>query len=250
MKKTDFLNYISHLIQTKDTAYYDEKEQFFYFYHDNFMFKIESTPSSASIVIQEENLNNKYTENIGLTYEETIVLLEKLIPLIPNNHDYAITKIEALGTDVFEGYIQLLHEFLKNYNPIEDIAKYYNDYHLDDYVVHFPLDSINHICRIGRVCNGGKKEHLLTSVVKIPFFFLDDNTPKSSSIPYEIIIPSWKIKEYPILENFVETKLFGNDFSLTFESMVKNLPHGKEFFKEILEYSMPALNKKSKTNKI
>lgn len=251
MKKIDFLNYISHLIDTKDISYYDEIEQFFYFYHDNFIFKLTSTPSSSSLIIQEEKLNKKYTENISLTYDETVILLEKIIPLIPTNHDYSNHKIESLGIDIFNGYIELLHEFLKNYNPIEDINKYSNSNSLANYVVKFPLDNIVHICRIGRVSNyNSKKEHLLTSVIKIPFFFLENNTPNSSSIPYEIIIPSWKIKEYPILDNFVETKLFGNDFSFLFENIVKNLPHGKEFFKEILEYSMPVLNKKSKNNKI
>lgn len=87
-------------------------------------------------------------------------------------------------------------------------------------------------------------------MVKIPFFLLDDNTKKSGSIPYDFIVPSWKIKEYPILESFVEAKLFGTDFDLVFETMVKRFPSGKELFKEVLEHTMPEQNKKVKPKKI
>ena len=184
-------------------------------------------------------------------YEETISLLEKIIPLIHNNNNFHSEKIEALGVEVFKNNIYLLIEFLKNYNPVEEIEKHSKNNKLEDYVIYFPLDNVNHICRIGQVANyAKKKEHLLTSLVTIPFFFLDNNTKKSGCIPYEIIVPSWKIKDYPILENFIESKIYENNFSKTFENMVKKFQNGKELFKEILEHNMPELNNKIKPKKI
>lgn len=251
MKKTDFLNYVANLIDSKENAYYDENEQYFYLYHEHFMFKFKSDPSSASLIIEETVKAKTKVESISLTYDEAVFLLEKIIPLTPNNNNAHQSKVDALGEGVFNGYIELLQEFLKNYNPAEDIAKFAEKNDLANYVLYFPLDNINHICRIGRVANYEKKtDFLLTSLVKIPFFFLDDNTPKSACIPYEIIIPAWKIKDYPILEHFAEPKLFGTDFSITFENMVKKFVHGKELFKEVLEHTMPELNKKAKSNKI
>lgn len=251
MQKNSFLNYVSHLIDSKDVIYYDDNEQYFYFYHKHFTFRVNSNASSASLLIEEGNSHNSKSESINLSYEECITLLDKMIPLIPTNHDYSTQKITALGEGVFDSYISLLHEFLKNYNPVQDIESYSEKNSLENYVVHFPLDNINHICRIGRIGEiDRKKEYLLTSVVKLPFFFLDDNNPKSACIPYEIIIPSWKIQDYPILQNFAEPKLFGMDFSLSFNKIINNLSHGKELFQEVLQHKLPELHHKMKPAKI
>lgn len=251
MKKNDFLNYVSSLIDTKDHAYYDDNDQYFYFYHNNFMFKVASDAGSASLIIEEEKSSKKFTESIGLTSEETIILLEKLIPLIPNNHDSYTQKVEAIGVEHFNASIEVVDQYLRNVNPITDIQNHCSNNHLENYILYIPLDGINHICRIGRVSKyENKREHFLTSVVKIPFFLLDNDSKKSGSIPYDFIVPSWKIKEYPILDNFVEPKLFGTDFNLVFENMIKRFPGGKELFKEVLECSLPEQNKKVKPKKI
>lgn len=254
MKKSDFLNYISSIIEQKDYAYYDEQQQYFYFYHNHFTFQIKSNPATAFLVIIEEKSSavpeNK-NETISLTAEEAISFMEKLIPLIPSNQNDYQDKKEKIGVDNFNSYIALLDEYLRNYNPVTDIEAHLKRGCLDDYIVYFPLDGINHICRIGKVAKyDGKKEHLLTSVIKIPFFLLDSADPKSHCIPYDLVIPSWKIKEYPILENFIESKICGENFQETFENMIKNFSHGKELFKEVLDCKIPELNKKTLPKKI
>lgn len=251
MKKTDFLNYVSSLIDTKDSAYYDNNDKYFYFYHKNLTFNIKSNPDAAFLVIEEGKGSEKITETIGLTSEETINFLEKLIKIIPTNHNDYTPQKQAFGIDKFNSYINLLDEYLRNYNPKKEIEKFCENDSLENYVVHLPIDGINHICRIGRL--GGynyKHECVLTSLVKVPFFVVLDNNPKSSCIPYDLIIPSWKIKEYPILENFIEPKIFGTDFTLTFQNMVNKFSQGKELYKEVLEHTMPEKNIKTKTPKI
>lgn len=251
MKKTDFLNYVSNVIDSKDYAYYDEQDQEFYFYHQHFTFYLKSNPDGAFLLLEEGKGTEKISETISLTYEETINFMEKLLTLIPTNHNDYQDKKEALGLEYFNSCIHLLDEYLRNYNPQQDIEQFSQDYFLKDYVLKFPLDGINHLCRIGQTSTyHGKKEHLLTSVVKIPFFLLDSNEPKSACIPYDLIIPSWKIKEYPILENFVEPNLFGTDFDETFQKMIKKFSHGKELYKEVLECAMPEKNIKTKSPKI
>lgn len=254
MKKSDFLNYLSSVLDNKDSAYYDEQEQYFYFYHNHFTFQLKSNPGAAFLVVLEEksvSVRGGENETIPLTADEAILLMDKVIPLIPTNQQDYQDKKEKIGVDNFNSYIDLLDEYLKNYNPVGDIQTHLKKGSLDNYIVYFPLDGINHICRIGKVARyDGKKEHLLTSVVKIPFFLLDSPEPKSGCIPYDLIIPSWKIKEYPILENFIEPKIFGADFEDTFENMVRKFTHGKELFKEVLDSKMPELNKKTKPRKI
>lgn len=251
MKKTDFLNYVSHLLETKDSAYYENNDKYFYFYHKNLTFNIKSNPDAAFLVIEEGKGSSAISETISLTSEETIGLLEKLLPLIPTNHDDYQQQKEAFGVDKFNSYIALFDEFLRNYNPKKEIEQFCEKDNLENYVLHFPLDGINHICRIGRL--GGynyKHEYLLTSVVKVPFFILLSNQPKSPCIPYDLIIPSWKIKQYPILENFIEPKIFGTDFKDTFQSMVNQFSQGKELYKDVLEYTMPEKHIKTKNPKI
>ena len=96
-----------------------------------------------------------------------------------------------------------------------------------------------------------KKDYTLTSLIKIPFFYLQSNDKKSSSIPYEIIIPSWKAKDYPILENFINVQLFDEDFSITFDKIIKSLQNGKELYHNVLSSKYQENeSKKAKTIKI
>lgn len=65
-----------------------------------------------------------------------------------------------------------------------------------------------------------------------------------------MIIPSWKTKEYPILENFINVKLFDEDFSITFDKMIQSFNNGKELYHDILASKFNDENKKAKTIKI
>lgn len=249
MKKTDFLNYLHLIIENKDiqSIYYDYNEQYIYFYNEHFTYELKSTPSSAFINIVEEQYGKKISQSISLTQDEMISLIDICLPKMITDNFYHEDKIKEKGQS-FIDCITMLDEYLKNYNPISEIQKQES---LDDFVLNFPFDGINHICRIGRIAKyDSKKDYVLTSLIKIPFFYLNSNDKKSTCIPYEMIIPSWKIKEYPILENFINVKLFDEDFSITFDKMIQSFNNGKELYHDILASKFNDENKKAKTIKI
>ena len=249
MKKNDFLHYLHLIIENKEnqSIYYDNNEQYIYFYHGHFTYQLQSTPASAFVNIVEEQYGKKISQSIPLTQDEMIGLIDSCLPNIVTDNFYHEEKIKEKGQP-FIDCIKMLDEYLKNYNPRSEIQKKES---LEDFVLNFPFDGINHICRIGRIAKyDSKKDYNLTSLIKIPFFYLNSNDKKSTCIPYEIILPAWKAKEYPILENFINVKLFDEDFSITFDKMIQSFHNGKELHHEVLSSKFNDTNNKTKTIKI
>lgn len=251
MEKKEFINYALHLLDTKESVYYSYEGQYFYFYHHSFMFKIASTQSSASLVVQEERQSMNHSYEFSLTVPETQNFLKKIIPLLPSSNQNAQRQIEKLGREKFQETLNKALDYLKTHNPQHDIKRFENNNSLDNYAIEIPIDGVSHICRIGRVLRSGKKQdQFLTSIVEFPIFFLENNLPKSPCIAYDIMIAPWEIKEYPILLNFVTPKLFGEDFAVVFSHMIDTLPSGDILLKEIFDLSLSMPNKKSLAHKI
>lgn len=251
MQKKDFLEYVYHLINEKSGAYYDEQEQFFYFYHKNIIFQIKSNQDAAFLVVCEDDRHKQNNVIISLTSDETIHFLKKILPLTPNNHqDYQQQK-NQLGLDTFQHYVDSFSQYLKNQLSEKDIQQFCHKNTLEQYVFYFQINNIQHLCRLGKIAKGeNKREHVLTSMIKIPVYFKENNSPKSYSIPYDFIIPSWEIEKFPILKNFIEPKIFGSDFHAIFDQIVTKFESGKELLKDFLDFNTPQNQKNHHFHKI
>lgn len=248
MKKQDFINYIAHKIDEKKSTYYDDNEQFFYFYSQNFQFKIESNESSSFLTINEKSNYETVSQSFALTYEETVKLCEKAIPFLPINNIGHL--IGDMGEKKFLDIIDTFKQYLKTTNLDQDIEQFSANHPLDDYVIQFRHNDTEHICNLGRISNySGKKSHFLTSIVKIPFFVFNDNQENGKYIPYDIVITPWEIQDYPVLQHFIEPKIAGTDFTTLFDKMLNSFPHGTQMLQDILSHTV-AKTKDSKINKI
>lgn len=248
MKKQDFINYIAQKIDEKQSTYYDDNEQYFYFYSQNFQIKIASNESSSFLIINDKHNYETVSQSFSLTYEETVNLCEKAIAFLPINNVQHL--IEDMGETKFLDTIDTFKEYLKNANLDKEIEQFAANQPLDDYVIQFQHNGVEHICNLGRISHySGKKSHLLTSIVKIPFFVFNDNQENGKYIPYDIVITPWEIKNYPALQHFVEPNIAGTDFSTLFDKMLNSFPHGTQLLQDILSHTV-AKSKDSKINKI
>lgn len=247
MKKQQFLDYVSHLINEKTNIYYNDQEQYFYFYNNKFIFKIKSDSASSALVIEQEVNHVKFTEAVYLEKQECIDLMKLIIPIYQESKYQSSYKYEDFNEVLFFEKITKFKKFLKIYNPQNTIDK--ED--LTNYSFTFPLDGINNICRLGRITNTNEpKIYLLTSVVQIPIYLPYSNEKKVPIIGYELTIPAWEIKDYPVLKHFAEPKLIETDFDAIFENLIVKLPNGKELLKDCLNISLPLNHKKSSITKI
>ena len=70
------------------------------------------------------------------------------------------------------------------------------------------------------------------------------------SVCTDKIIPAWKVKDYPILSNFLNVKLFTDDFDNIFSRIYQNFNDGKKLHFDILDANIEYKNNITKLSKI